>query len=461
MEPVQPEGTSGMANPNHGRGARTRSRAIGLCLVLTASLALAQVDSGVLDRAQELLKAGKAEEAYSLLEPLEIAGAGDPMYDHLLGTAALESNRPSKASFVYERILAVTPDHIGVRTDMGRAYLALGDYGRAKIEFESVLALQNLPPDLRSTVERYASAAEATSQNRRTTGSVFAEWGVGSDTNIGSATALATVTVPAIGLYAPAPPSGKETADNYRTVGLGGEITHQLTDRWSLYGGADYRGRRYQLYSDSDYATLDARFGVNYSGGAWLLRTGLSTGQYNLDHSRLRSTTGVSLDWRLALDGRHQVSLGANIADAHYQLSNYASQDTQTTALSAGWLTAFGDGSTVLSLTGSLGMEKAVAGRDDGDRHFSGPRLTLQTNLADTMGAYAAAGATRSRYASTNSLYLVSREETQYDLSLGMTWAVGKGLSVRPQFSAVRNRSNADLYTYDKNDWSVNMRFDY
>lgn len=443
------------------RLARNSKRAIGICLALAAPLVWADVDLAVLEKAEGLLKSGRSEEAYLLLEPLELSGAGDQVYDYLLGTAALESNRPSKASFVYERILAVAPNFIGVRADMGRAYLALGDYGRAKIEFESVLAIQNLPPDLRSAVEQYARAAEARTQNQRTTGSGYIEVGVGADTNIGSATALSAVHIPSFGLYAPAPPSGRKTEDNYGTVGAGGEVNHRLTDQWSLYGGGDYRGRAYQMYNDSGYATLDGRIGVSYAGGAWLLRTGLNTGQYYLNQSRLRGTTGASLDWRLALNNQNQFSLGASFNDARYQLNSYASQDTQTTALSAGWLTSLGDGSTVFSLSGAIGVEKAVGGRDDGDRRFYGPRIFIQKSFADKMGAYASTGATISRYDSTNSLYLVSREETLYDLTMGMTWSVGKGLSVRPQFSAIRNNSNAELYTYDKNDWSVNMRFDF
>ena len=344
---------------------------------------------------------------------------------------------------------------------MGRAYLALGDYGRAKIEFESVLSLQNLPPDLRSTVEQYAKLAEARAQNKRTVTSGYAELAVGADTNIGSATALAQVNLPSTGLYAPAPPTGQKTQDNYGSLGLGGEVTHQLTDKWGLYGGADYRGRAYQQFSDSDYATLDGRFGVTYTGGSWLLRSGVTAGQYMLNRTRLRDTLGATVDWRMALGNSSQISLGGSFGDARYQLPIYSSQDTQTTTLSAGWLTTLGDGRAVFSLTGAYGIERAVGGRDDGDRRFYGPRLTLQKSFAEKLGGYASVGATFSRYSGTNSLYLVSRDESLYDIALGMSLTMGKGLSVRPQFSATRNTSNAELYTYDKNDFSVNIRLDY
>lgn len=450
-----------MAYPQVGGITQWQRRAVCIGLALMAPMAWADVDQVLLEKAESLLKANEYEAAYALLEPWEVAGAGDPVYDYLLGTAALESNRPSKASFVYERILAVTPSYIGVRADMGRAYMALGDYGRAKIEFESVLSIQTLPPDLRSSVEQYAKAAEARAQNKRTVATGYAELGVGSDSNIGSATALGSISLPSTGLYAPAPPTGRKTPDTYSTLGLGGEVNHQLTDQWGLYGGGDYRGRAYQQFYDSGYATLDGRFGLSYSGGPWLLRTGLNAGQYYLNEARIRDTVGATIDWRMALSSSSQISLGSAYSDARYLAATSSSQDTQTSTLTAGWLTSLGDGSAVFSLTGAYGIERGVGGRDDGDRRFYGPRLTLQKSFAEKMGAYASLGATMSKYSGTNSLYLVSREESLYDISLGVTWSVGKGLSVRPQFSAIRNTSNAELYSYDKNDFSVNLRFDY
>ncbi len=129
-------------------------------------------------------------------------------------------------------------------------------------------------------------------------------------------------------------------------------------------------------------------------------------------------------------------------------LAPHSSQDTQTTTVSAGWLTSLGDGSAVFSLTGAYGIERAMGGRDDGDRRFYGPRLTLQKSFAEKLGGYASVGATYSRYSGTNSLYLVSRDESLYDISMGMSMSIGKGLSVRPQLSFVKNTSNADLRVF-------------
>ena len=314
--------------------------------------------------------------------------------------------------------------------------------------------------DLRSSVEQYVKAAEARAQAKRTLLNGYVEVGFGRDSNIGSATGSALLTLPGAGAYVPTPPMGQQTADNYATVGLGGEVNHQLTDQWSLYAGGDLRGRAYQTYTDPSTGSLDVRGGASYSGGAWLIRGGLTAGQYWMKNDRLRDSLGVTADWRMAHESGSQVSAGVSVVKAMY-VPIQAKQDATTTTLNLGWLTSLGDGTTVLSITGSVGNENAVGGRDDGDRRFWGPRIFVQKTFNDVLGGYISAGATFSDYAAVNPLYLFSRSETLYDLALGLTWAVAKGVSVRPQLSYIKNNSNAELYSYDKTDLSVNVRFDF
>jgi len=429
-----------------------------ISMLLLAPCVWAEVSQTLLEKAEDLIKAGQADAAYKMLEPLEVQGAGDQVYDYLLATSALESNRPSKATFVYERILAVAPNYIGVRADMGRAYYALGDLGRAKIEFETVLAMKGIPNDLRGTVEQYVKAIEAKAQNQQTVKNGYVEFGIGRDTNIGSAYNALLLTFPVGGSYSP-----DRKSDNYSTLGLGGEINHTLSSQWGLFAGADYRGRAYQTYCENTCNwTLDGRAGVSYTAGAWQLRTGLTAGTYNLNQVNYRDTVGATVDWRLTLNTSSQLSLGASATSASYSVTGQTDQNTQTNALSAGWLTSLGDGSTVLSLSLSGGSENATAGRPDGDKRFIGPRITVQKSFNQEWGGYASLGATYSNYSGINTLYLIQRSEVMHDLSLGLSWNMGKGISLRPQLTIIKNNSNdAELYTYEKVDGSLNLRFDF
>ena len=82
--------------------------------------------------ADALIKSGKPDEAYSLLEPFEFERSGEVRFDYLLGVAALDSGKPDKATLAFERVLLVDPDFAGARMDMARAYYQLGDLQRAR-----------------------------------------------------------------------------------------------------------------------------------------------------------------------------------------------------------------------------------------------------------------------------------------------------------------------------------------
>jgi hypothetical protein len=175
-----------------------------------------------------------------------------------------------------------------------------------------------------------------------------------------------------------------------------------------------------------------------------------------------RDTVGATVDWRLTLANASQISLGASSTQATYNATGQTDQNTQTNALSAGWLTPLGDGSAVLSLNVSGGFENATEGRTDGDKRYYGPRITLQKSFNSTWGGYVSLGSTYSNYSGINTLYALKRDEVMTDLSMGLTWSLGKGFSIRPQLVYIRNRSaDAELYTYDKVDGSINLRLDF
>lgn len=437
-----------------------------LSLLPAVSPALAAADVATLEQAEGLIQAGKAEQAYQLLEPLETSSAGDLAYDYLLATSALESGRPSKATFIYERILAIDPSYIGVRADMGRAYFALGDFGRAKIEFETVLSFQNLPPDLRSSVEKYVAATESRTQAKATVIAGYVELGFGRDTNIGSSTDKPSLLLP-VGPtpYSPLPPTGLKTADNYATLGLGAELNHQINPQWGLYVGGDYRTRAYGQYNDANFWTADSRAGVSYAGGRWLLRGGITAGEYVYHGARMRDSYGLTADWRYAVDNANQLTLSGSATRYDYvapQPNPLLIQDNNTYSSTLGWMHSFGDGTTLINLSATYSVEDALSARDDGNKKSFGPRILIQKNFNPTLGGYITAGYTRSHYQDVNdSYYGLKRKESLYDVTAALTWTVSKGLSLRPQVSWTRNRANAELFAYDKADTSVTLRYDF
>ncbi len=424
-----------------------------------AVAAWAQSVAEVTAQAEALVRAGRYADAYKLLEPHEDKLAGDMKFDYLLARSALESGQPSKASFIYERILAVEPNFVGVRLEMGRAYLALGDYARAKLEFETVLRVSNLPADLRQQAQIYGNAAEQYIAGKKTVAVGYVEYGVGYDSNPQSATRISEVSLAGGGTLL-LPQTALPQGDHYQALSLGGEIIHALSDRFTVFAGADARGRVYKDIEQADFSTLDGRVGVGYNSGAHNLRFALNGGRFWLDQLKTRDSGGATVDYRYLANKQDQFSLGFSGSRNKFLPDALKINSYDLYQGSFGWLHGAADGRGAAGVTLLAGTEDELNGRVDGNKPFVGMRLTLQRTLANSVGAFLLAGGTYGKYSEINPLFGVRREETLYDLTLGVSWGFAKGWSLRPQVLYMKNNSNLPLFEYDRTDVSLNLRLD-
>jgi tetratricopeptide (TPR) repeat protein len=435
-------------------------RILAVAFAWTLAFSVWAQDADVVARAEAMVRAGRYAEAYQLLEPLEDKLAGDVKYDYLLARSALETGRPSQASFIYERILAVDPNYVGVRLEMGRAYLALGDYARAKLEFETVLRFSNLPPDLREQAVIYGKAAEDRLAGKTTLFKGYIEYGYGYDSNPQSNTSVSQITA-ANGFTIFLDRDSLKRSDHYHALTAGGEVIHGLTERFSVYAGGDARIRGYRELDIADYQQLDGRAGFGYNDGPNSGRIGVIGGRYFLDHQKVRDNAGFTADYRRLIGTRNQISVSLLGAGYRYLAEPLKVNDYDLYQGSIGWLGVVSEGRGVVGLSLLGGFEKATEGRSDGDKPFYGGRLTLQHTLTERIGIFVLGGVQRGKYKERNPTFDTTRLDTLYDLVGGLTWSFARGWSLRPQVLYLKNKSNISLFEYDRTDVSLNVRFDF
>jgi len=71
----------------------------------------------------------------------------------------LRAGQAAEAKALFEQALEVDPSSVGAHLGLGRPYYTLGEYSRARIEFQTVLQYDNLPRDLHGQTEVYDQAA--------------------------------------------------------------------------------------------------------------------------------------------------------------------------------------------------------------------------------------------------------------------------------------------------------------
>ncbi len=414
-----------------------------------------------LQKAEELLRANRAQEAYDLLEPFEFDQAGELKYDYLLGLAALESGQPEKSSLVFERVLAVEPRYLGVRLDLARSYFQIGDLARATQEFQAVLA-QSPPPDLKANAERYLEAIEKAKTPRRFSLSAYVEIGGGYDTNVNSATADNPINLPGANnqpFFLDA--SSLENEDSYSTGALGTEIGYILSPRWSVYAGGDARYRGYKDIDTANYGTLDGRTGVGLNLGRHFFRLGAVGGRFFLDDKAYRDSYGANAEWRYQAGDQDQLSLNGQYVSFRQLAEALKTNDFDQGLLSIGWLHVLASGRTLFSINLNAGHEDDVGARPDGAALLGGTRVFAQTALSDKVGVFATAGAQHTKYDNVSDAFLVERADWLYDVTIGMNWQFAENWSLRPQLSYTKNESNIPLYGFKRGDVALNLRRDF
>ena len=110
----------------------------------TIEVAASAATQRLFSEAEGLLERGQSRRAYDLLSPHEIELSGNPLYDYLLGIAALDSGEVNEAIFALRRALSVEPGFSGARLELARAYYEAGNMALARPLFARLLE-QNPP----------------------------------------------------------------------------------------------------------------------------------------------------------------------------------------------------------------------------------------------------------------------------------------------------------------------------
>jgi len=444
---------------------RTMGRLL-LVLALAGGIGSTWAADDELAKAAALQRQGKAKEAYALLAPLEFDRAGEVEYDYLLGVTALDSGKPDRATLALERVLAVNPNFAGARLDLARAYFDLGDYVRAKTEFNVVLG-QNPPAKAKALCEQYLAAIED-KQNPHPSFSGYLEGSLGYDTNVNSAANANQIYMPLFGATFTLSSASVASRDNYLSLGGGFEYKYPLREGWSLLAGLDGK-KRINFFKDTfNTDTADFHGGAMLERGDNTYKLTVNKGVFYLDDKFNRETSGAVGEWRHNLDRRNQLALFGQYTMLRYGHDkagvDLSSQDVNQSVIGGGWIHAMDDaGRKILFASLYNGQERTTGPVDriDGDQRFWGLRVGGQMTFNPKLDAFAVAGVKFGNYTEKNFLFGDYRSDEQYDLSLGMNWRPVLNWMVRPQVSYTRVDSNVAINDYDRVDASVTVRRDF
>ncbi len=421
-------------------------------------VALAAAADAVTDRAKRLLEQKQAQEAFELLAPLEQQRAGDPEFDYLLGIAAIDAGQPERGVFALERVLALQPDNALARAEIARAYFLLGERETAKREFETVRR-QPIPAEARATIEQFLAAIAAAEVTRI---QLYAEIGLGIDSNVNSATSSSQIALPALGgIVATLNQAATRQKDTFISAAGGLSFTRRLSQTWALVGGASVAAKLNHNQQSFDTMTYDGNLGMRWAQGANAVTVGAQLQTFELDDARFRDTRGLIAQWQHNLDDRRQVTAFGQHAQLRYPTQSVRDADRQIVGLA--YAQAFtGASAPVVFASAYAGEEdERASGRPDLGHKPRGARLGGQIRLGEGWTLFGALAYEGRRYGGPEPLFLVTRKDRQTDLSGGASTLLRPGTTLFLRLAHTDNRSNVDLFRFRRTAGTASVRFEF
>lgn len=435
----------------------SRTCILALLFAVAGAAAADEPLAALLARARALASSQGPAAAYRLLAAAEDEHIGEIEFDYALGRAALDADRPDRATLAFGRVLALDPLHAGALIDTGRAYLALGNAAQARAVFETVLSLDP-PPAVRDQVLALLVRAAA-APARRLALRGYVEASAGWSSNVNQSPAAAQVFVPAFGANFDLAQQNVAQSDSFLALAGGVDAALPVDRSVALIGGAEFLQRWYRHESAFDLGAVGLRGGLAVAGEERLTRAQLVAMRSDLGRDPARETAALALEHIMSLRSVGAVSFFAQGGAFRHPLESLRIFDANFLTLGA-TVQKLGERSSAL-LGVAAGGEDDTGGNPAGDKRLFAVRAAAETRLAPQLSLSAGAAWQRGRYDQIDPSFLVERDDKRTDLELGLQYALSQGLFLRLGLTWTEQRSNIPVYAFTRDEAWLGLRHEF
>jgi tetratricopeptide (TPR) repeat protein len=420
----------------------------------------------LLARAEALSRSGKPAEAYELLLSAEDTYIGTVEFDYALGRAALDAGRPDKATLAFTRVLALDPAHAGASIDMGRAYIALGDFTRARSTFQGLLSLDP-PPQVRAQLQAFLDLTEASaaaSPAYAASGGLshqgFLAALLGRSSNVNQAPSQSVIFVPGVGSNFQLPGQNVQKPDSFAGIGGGVDLTQYLDDTYSMIFGGEFLGRRNFHEFDFDIGGYNLYLGLAAVSGPHAARIQKFVGRDYLGGSANRDLDGFTLGYVGTLNAATQLMATVQTGRQRFVPEELKIFDADYAVLGTGAARKLDERSTVFAVL-STGHQKDIGGSPSGNKDLVGFQAGGEMLIGTRIKATAAAVGERSRYDKFDPGFETERRDIRRAFDLGAQYYFERNLSLRFNVSYAYTSSNIPIYEYTRVEGTLMLRRDF
>ena len=437
---------------------KTRTKRLAAAALL--ALAGGATSAAPLDDLRRQVEASQFPQAWATVQanPQLI---GDVHFDFLYGVTAINVGRVAEGLLALERHLAAVPANDRARLELARGYFLLGEYARARAEFEFVLRY-NPPAGVRTTIAGFLQAMQQREgAGRRSSARFYAEVGGGKDTNVNAGTFRDEVPL-VFGTVSLADGSSRQVGDLFKQVALGGQSQLQVSGRLGVFAGFDLTHRVNDNQPAFDISSATASIGFTQLGGGGLWRLALAANELQVGHNRYRSSLQLNGDATYSVGQDNTVVPFLQVAELRHARADEA-RNARLSTVGGQFNANFPQwpGQPSFGVRLNHAVESNLRGRRDFSREQTGVRLSLTISPLAPLRLSGGIAADRQRYGADDPVFGTLRKDDTLTLDGAVSWNFDARWSLRAEGFWTRVRSNQDLYDQDRKVAQLKLRYQY
>lgn len=434
----------------------SRSRPLfALTIAALVAMRATTAEAGVPEDIKLLIEQGRAAEAYQLgVEHDEMLGM--PVFDYYFGIAAVDSGRLIVGVLALERFMLQDPSNDLARLELGRAYFLLGDYARARREFDAVLA-KSPPVGVQVTIKRFLTAMREQGKRKQVTLAGFAEVGFGWTSNANAGVRSPDLALPDFGLVKLADAALAKPSENQQ-ASLGVVLGAPITGSFKALLTTSASMVNYSRISGYDIALGTATLGIGPVSDTLSLTAGPSGSFALLDGTKYRWTYGAKANLRYQIKPGFILNADMSSQQLRYAGANQNRSGNQLSA-SIGLDKRIGlPYQPTVSLSGYFARESNARQRPDFSRKIVGGRAAIILLVSKKTSVTASYDLARSRYRGIDPLFGTLRRDWFSSINLAAQLILKPSLSLRLEGQLVQDDANLPLYKYKRQQIAVVVR---
>jgi tetratricopeptide (TPR) repeat protein len=409
----------------------------------------------LVDRAEALLDAGQAEQAYRLLDAQLAAFAGNARFDYILALAAIQAERPEAALIPLRRVIAADPAFNAARLELADLLARFDDPAAARAQYEAILA--NAPSALlRGIVEQRLEALP--SEGPLGSLRLALEAGLGYDSNANGSTTEDSFQGVLLD------PRLQAAASPFVNVGVSLRQQRLHGDRVATFWRASVAHRANTEASFLDQSLGFVQAGVNARVGRARVTMTLDGVAGTLDGRAYRRGGGLELGLAFSPGPRWEVAGVVRAGELSYEPLPLRLLDVDRLF-----------GGVVVSRAGIGRVQArvgvaALGGQDRARRAGSpysndryGARAFVNLDAAPRLRVAAEVAHLVSDYFAGGGFFGIDRLDRTTAAAISVQWRSRpvRGWTLGPQVVYTRNESNVALFRYERVETVIQARYEF